>query len=94
MIVPRRNLAFLATMVGLLESGLVVVVWWANDYHQWQGVPPLLRAAAPVPYLMGEPGAWPAFALAWTLNTALWACVAYVILAFVFRKHLKQAKAS
>jgi hypothetical protein len=90
--VRKRTLAFLAAIGGVLESGAVLVMWWASDISSWGKTPPLIRVGAPIPFLMGEPENALRFFVGWGLNVLVWATLAYALLLLAFRRQLARAR--
>jgi hypothetical protein len=72
-----------ALFIGVVESLLVVVVWYVEHLRSWEEAPGYLRIAAPIPVLLGPPDAGPAFWTAWALNSLWWAVFAFGVLSTI-----------
>jgi hypothetical protein len=53
--VRNRLRVAVAILVGILESGVVIALWFAQDLRSWSEAPRYLRIAAPIPFLVGPP---------------------------------------
>ena len=69
-----------ALLVGVFESGLVIALWFAQDFRDWSETPRYLRIAAPIPFSLGPPESGLAFFGAWTLNALCWAFITFGML--------------
>jgi hypothetical protein len=71
-----------ALFIGVVESLLVVVVWFVEHLRSWEEAPGL-PSAAPIPVLLGPPDAGSAFWTAWALNSLWWAVFAFGVLSTI-----------
>jgi hypothetical protein len=92
--VRNRLRVAVAILVGILESGVVIALWFAQDLRSWSEAPRYLRIAAPIPFLVGPPESGLAFFAAWTLNAACWGLFTLGILRVITAVWRRNAKTS